>query len=122
MTNNGKYYILYIRETTKNQTTERRNLIIKKLKKLIAGALAVAVSAVCMMPLASSAAGPKTFNFNKDPNGDGSFDFADATYIILYLAGRIEPTDLSALDVDGNGVISRMDVYCVQLHEAGLWG
>lgn len=88
---------------------------MKKLKKLIAGALAVAVSAVCIMPLAS-------VNAASDPNGDGSFDFADATYIILYLAGRIEPKDLSALDVDGNGVISRMDVYCVQLKEANLWG
>lgn len=87
---------------------------MKKLKKLIAGALAVAVSAVCMMPLAS-------VNAASDPNGDGSFDLADSVYIIQYLAGRFEPKNLSALDVDGNGVISRMDVYCVQLKEANLW-
>lgn len=31
---------------------------MKKLKKFIAGVLTVAVSAVCMMPLASSAANP----------------------------------------------------------------
>lgn len=91
--------------------------IMKRLKKLIAGALAAAVSAVCMMPLASGAVG----SGYPDPNGDGSLDLADATYIIQYLAGRFEPEDLSELDVDRNGVISQMDVYCVQLKEAGLW-
>ena len=88
---------------------------MKKLKKLIAGALAVAVSAVCMMPFASGAAS------RPDPNGDGDFNIADATYIVQYLGGRFSPQDLSKLDVDGNGVVSQMDAYCVQLYEAGAW-
>lgn len=89
---------------------------MKKFKKLIAGVVAAAISAVCMIPYASSAA------VTSDPNGDGSLDIADYIYIVQYLAGKFEPADISRLDVDKNGVVSQMDAYCVQLNEAGLWG
>lgn len=89
---------------------------MKKFKKLIAGVVAAAISAVCMIPYASSAA-----EITSDPNGDGSLDIADYIYIVQYLAGKFEPADISRLDVDKNGVVSQMDAYCVQLKEAGLW-
>lgn len=93
---------------------------MKKLKKLIAGALAVAVSAVCMMPFASGAAGPKTFNFNKDPNGDGSLNIADATYITQCLGGRYFARDYEQLDMDDNGLVTRVDALLIQYYEAGI--
>lgn len=54
-----------------------------------------------------------------DPDGDGRIGINDAVLIMQYLAGRFEPTDLSKLDIDQNGVISRMDAYYAQLYEAG---
>ncbi len=38
-----------------------------------------------------------------------------------YLAGVFEPTDLSALDVDENGIVSLMDAKSVQFYIAGTW-
>lgn len=93
---------------------------MKKLKKLIAGALAVAVSAVCMMPLASSAAGPKTFNFNKDPNGDGSLDLADSVYIVQCICGRYFESDYKNLDMDDNGLVTQVDALLIRYYEAGI--
>lgn len=93
---------------------------MKRLKKLIAGALAFAVSAVCIMPLASSAAGPKTFNFNKNPNGDGVLDLADAVYIMQCLSGRYFASDYKELDMDDNGLVTQVDVLLIQYYEAGI--
>lgn len=88
---------------------------MKKLKKLVACVLTAAISVACALPFAGSAV-------NKDPNGDGSFDIADAAYIIMYLNGRFERANLDQLDINDNGIISQMDVYYVQLNAAGLWG
>lgn len=88
---------------------------MKKLKKMIAGALAVAVSAVCMMPFAVLAS-----EIDKDPNGDGDFDIADATYILLYLRGNIQPADITQLDINNNGIVSQLDLDMIYLYEAGV--
>lgn len=54
-----------------------------------------------------------------DPDGDGKIGINDAVLIMQYLAGRFEPTDLSRLDINENGVVSAMDAYYAQLYEAG---
>lgn len=93
---------------------------MRKLRKLIAGALAAAVSAVCMMPFVCSAAGPKTFDFDKDPNGDGILNMADATYIIQCLGGYYIPSDYTQLDMDNNGLVTYVDATLIQYYIAGL--
>lgn len=113
------YYMLYNVCSSKGLTAETENLkevfIMKKLKKMIAGALAVAVSAVCMMPFAVLAS-----EIDKDPNGDGDFDIADATYILLYLRGNIQPADITQLDINNNGIVSQLDLDMIYLYEAGV--
>lgn len=89
---------------------------MKKLKKMIAGALAVAVSVVCMMPFASSAAGPATFDSNKDPNGDGYLNMGDVTYILQCLGGRYYAPDYKELDMDNNGLVTRVDALLIQYY------
>lgn len=93
---------------------------MKRLKKLIAGALAATVSAACMMPFMCLAAGPKTFDFSKDPNGDKSLDMADAVYIIQCLGGYYFASDYKNLDMDNNGLVTRVDALLIQYHIAGL--
>lgn len=93
---------------------------MKKFRKLIAGALAAAVSAVCMMPFVCSAAGPKTFDFNKDPNGDGFLNMADVTYIIQCVNGRYFPSDYKKLDMDNNGLVTQVDATLIQYYIAGV--
>ena len=56
-----------------------------------------------------------------DPNGDGSILVSDATYIMSYLNGQFEPTDLDALDFDRNGVISQMDYETVYMYLTHTW-
>lgn len=89
---------------------------MKVSKKITAFILSGIISAMSLCSITASAAP------NKDPNGDGRFTIADYTCIIQYLGGYYEPSDLSQLDIDDNGVISRMDAYYVVLYEGGLWG
>lgn len=56
-----------------------------------------------------------------DPNGNGVWEVADAIYIMQYLAGAFEPTNLTQLDIDKNGVVSMMDAQSVQLYCAEMW-
>lgn len=56
-----------------------------------------------------------------DPNGNGVWEVADAIYIMQYLAGGFEPTNLAQLDIDQNGVVSMMDAQSIQLYCAEIW-
>lgn len=93
---------------------------MKRFKKLIASVLAAAVSATCMMPFMCSAAGPKTFDFNKDPNDDKKLNMADVTYIIQCLGGYYFPSDYKNLDMDNNGLVTRVDATLIQYYLAGV--
>jgi hypothetical protein len=68
-----------------------------------------------LIPLSGSAA-----IGDVDPNGDGYVNMSDSVYILQYLAGEFEPTDLNALDFDENGIISYIDALKVQYYDAGL--
>ena len=70
-----------------------------------------------VMAVMTCSAGPASAA--PDPDGDGKIGINDALMIMQYLVGKFEPTDLSKLDVNKNGVISPMDAYYAQLHEAG---
>lgn len=85
---------------------------MKVNKKLMSFLLSGVMAVMTCGALSASAAAP-------DPDGDGRIGINDAVLIMQYLAGRFEPTDLSKLDVNENGVISPMDAYYAQLYEAG---
>lgn len=90
---------------------------MKKMRKLLAGIMTavVAASMIATIPFASaSAAGPSTFDSSKDPNGDGVLNIADATYILQCLLGRYHPSDYNNLDMDNNGLVTRVDVLLTQ--------
>lgn len=57
--------------------------------------------------------------YNTDVNNDGATNTVDIVLIMQYLCGHHEPTDLNSYDVDGNGVISAMDSYIIQLRVLG---
>ncbi len=86
---------------------------MKVRKKLMSLVLAGIMAVMSCGSLASSA------KELPDPNGDGKLNISDAVMIMQYLAGCFEPTDLSKFDADGNGVISQMDAYRIQLYETG---
>jgi len=87
---------------------------MKVRKKLMSLVLAGIMAVMSCGSLASSA---KPL---PDPNGDGVLNMSDCVLIMQYLVGYIEPTDLSKLDADKNGVISQMDAFRIQLYETGL--
>ncbi len=86
------------------------------MKKIISNGVALLVTSATIVSLAASS----TFNFNKDPNGDGDLDFADNIYITQYLYGHHEPSELTQLDVDDNDVVSTVDAQYVHLYCLGL--
>lgn len=88
---------------------------MKKLKRLIAGALTAVVTAASVMPLTGSAAFDKT----KDPNQDGKLTFADATYIIQCLSGVYVPSSYDNLDMDNNGIVSQVDIFLIENYLGG---
>lgn len=54
-----------------------------------------------------------------DPNGNGTYEMADAIYIYQYLAGGFDITDsddLIRLDFSGNGIISNVDGLKIQYY------
>lgn len=85
-----------------------------KTKKLFSAILSAVVLTTAASGFTSSAA-------HSDPNGDGSVLVSDATYIMSYLNGQFEPTNLDALDFDRNGVISEMDVETVYMYLTHTW-
>lgn len=86
---------------------------MKIKKKLSVISLAIAITAVALQPTTAFAL--------TDPNGDGDRSVSDAVYIAQYLNGTCEPVNISALDFDGNGVISEMDYRSVMLYVVGAW-
>ncbi len=88
---------------------------MKVRKKLMSLVLAGIMAVMSCGSLASSA------KELPDPNGDGVLNMSDAVLIMQYLVGYLEPTDLSKLDADRNGVISQMDAFRIQLYEAHLY-
>lgn len=93
--------------------TQKGGIIMKKIISSLTALLVAVSTAVSLVASAS-------FNTNKDPNGDGSLDFADNVYINQYLYGHHEPSALSQLDVDDNDVVSTVDAQYVQLYCLGL--
>ncbi len=91
---------------------------MKKLKKLIAGVLAI-ISATYMLPFICSASGPKTFDFCKDPNNDGVLNMADVATIIQCLSGYYFPPDYKKLDMDNNGLVTQVDALLIQCYLSG---
>lgn len=55
-----------------------------------------------------------------DLNQDKVVNIADAVYINGYLKGQYEPEDLTALDINQNGLISGMDISYIQFYIAGV--
>ncbi|MBR5512569.1 MAG: trypsin-like peptidase domain-containing protein [Ruminococcus sp.] len=86
------------------------------MKKVLSCLVSVGVLASTATALAASSA----FNPNKDPNGDGSLTIADSAFIIQYLAGKYEVSDLTQLDVDDNDVVSDVDEVYVRMYDAGM--
>lgn len=78
---------------------------MRKLRKLIAGALATTISAISMISFTSSA----SFMASRDPNGDGKLNMSDYVCIIQYLGGLYIYTDMQQLDMNDNGVVSEVD-------------
>lgn len=87
---------------------------MKIKRKLTSFVISVIMSVMSYSSVTSSA-----YN-NMDVNNDGKVSLADAVCILQYLSGNHEPTDLSRYDIDGNGVISSMDAYIIQLHDLNL--
>ncbi len=89
-----------------------------KLKKLLAGVVAVTTSAICMIPSASYAA--TTNILLGDSNGDGYVNIADATFINQYLGGAYATNakNFTAMDINEDGIIDQTDQYMLQYLEA----
>ncbi|MCM1314637.1 MAG: dockerin type I repeat-containing protein [Prevotella sp.] len=85
-----------------------------KLKRKLASFVVAGIMAVMSCSSLTSSA------YNYDANGDGKENISDAVYIMQYLCGCFEPTHPEFCDIDGNGVISPMDAYIIQLHVIGL--
>lgn len=83
-----------------------------KIKRKAVALLAGIMAAVSCGSITSSAV-------SADPNGDGELSISDVVFIQQYLLGCFEPSDLSALDVDNNGIIGQMDVKRIQLYLVG---
>ena len=80
------------------------------MKKIPIRIASILIATLTVISSASYAA----FNPNKDPNGNGILDLADAIYIQQFLAGKYNPSDLTELDVDDNDVVSSLDSSLVQ--------
>lgn len=89
---------------------------MKIRKRITSAILTSAVTASFVFSLTANAA-----YAYPDADGNGSVGINDSVVIRMYLAGYNEPTDLTALDFDENGVISEMDAQTVQLYLSGLW-
>lgn len=92
----------------------------KKIKELIVCILVATLTAGSMTQYMCSAAGPRTFDKTKDPNGDGVITVADATYISLCLRGRYFVQRYSNLDMDNNGLVTEVDAKLILYYDAGL--
>lgn len=83
---------------------------MRKFKKI--SAFAVSLSIICGVSFGYSL--PKvsatTSNLSYDVNDDGIEDLNDLTTLSLFLIGEIGTNNLSRFDVDGNYVVSQMDV------------
>ena len=87
-----------------------------KVRKKLTSLILAGIMAVMSCGSLASSAKPLP-----DPDGDGELTISDCVLILNYLAGNREPSDLSKLDADGNGVISQMDAYRIQLYVAHLY-
>lgn len=85
------------------------------MKKFIRVILATAITTI----MATS-----TLTFNSfaitDPNGDGRVDIADVVYITSYLKGQFDVSDLSALDFNGDYMVSQIDSLAIQRYLVGM--
>lgn len=88
---------------------------MKKFIKTILTTAIMATMAVSALTFNAFATGNST-----DPNGDGSVDIADVIYIQSYLRGQFEVSDLSALDFNGDYMVSQIDSIAVQRHLVGM--
>lgn len=86
------------------------------MKKFISGILAIGITLSSVLSFTSSSA----FDPTKDPNGDGHLTIADSTAILQYLGGYHNPSDLTQLDVDNNGVVSIVDSEYIVMYDAGM--
>lgn len=86
------------------------------MKKIISGLISIALVVTNVITSISSA----SFNPNKDPNGDGVLNLADYVYVKQCLAGKYKPSNLSALDVDDNNVVSDVDAKYIMMYDAGV--
>ena len=75
-----------------------------KIKRMVAAALTVAMIGTCSIANVSASA-PASYDINKD----GIVNISDAVAIELALVGNWAPSDLSTLDVNGNGVVDDLD-------------
>jgi len=82
-------------------------------KNGLATIMAIFLSAVSSFSMSTYA-----IDTTKDPNGDGVLNLNDAVYLLQYLAGVIEPTDYSELDVNNNGIISNVDYLEILYYDA----
>ena len=86
------------------------------MKKILTALLSAVLLGTALLPLSAGAT-----TAIPDPDGNGSIGISDQVTILTYLAGRHEPTNLTAYDVDENGIVSHMDAKCIELYLAQQW-
>lgn len=86
------------------------------MKRTLTALLSAVLLGTAVLPLSAGAA-----TAIPDPDGDGAITISDNVIILSYLAGRHEPTNLTAYDVDENGIVSHMDAKCIELYLAQQW-
>lgn len=92
---------------------------MRKPKRRLAFPLAILMSVICLSTTATPVSATTTL---PDPNGDGIIDVSDAVLVARYLGGQIATSNQSAnYDINGNGIISQLDVQIIFLYIAGLW-
>lgn len=90
---------------------------MKNKKRLVSVALSAVLAAASAVQTVASAS-DIYINKNKDPNGSGDLTIADAVYILQYLQGYNNPTNIYQLDMNDNDIVSSMDALLIQLYDA----
>lgn len=88
-----------------------KKLIVEITMMMVLSILTTSINAFAISPLV---------NGTRDPNGDGRISISDSVFIQQFLVCNQVPSCLEDMDVDEDGVITKMDADAIQCIDAGV--